>query len=350
VTGRGWVAGALALAAALAVAPAAAAQDPNGVFGPYDGSIPFKCELQYAGTGVQFPDPGADPFCVEYDKTNQNVTGFGIVEFLLQEPVRVAAALPKCFYFQRDHWTGSIVQGGEPALWHWDGDYWYDVARGVGGASVRNLTFAGVPMDATPYVPDAYLPYFDSDGGGGVVVELETDPPSHCTSRVDTPEERDQVYAGSPGYLGCVEPGGELQGRRVGAVRLGMRRSRITGKLGVPHDHRRGVDRWCVIGKGQIRIAYANRDSGRATLIRTSVRGHAANGVARGDGVRRADRRLALRRLLRLGGTTVLEAPRTRARRLLVGVRAARVRWLALLDPSAAKHDGAVRRLLERTR
>jgi hypothetical protein len=346
----GWAAGALALAAALVLAPAAGAQDPNGVIGPYDGSIPFKCELQQAGTGVEFPDPAADPFCVEYDKTNQNVTGFGIVEFLLQEPVRVAAALPKCFYFQRDHWTGSIVQGADPALWHWDGDYWYDIARGVGGASVRNFTLAGVQMDATPYVPDAYLPYFDSDGGGGAMVELEIDPRSHCTSRVDTPEERDQVYAGSPGFLGCIEPGGELQGRRVGRVRLGMRRSEVTGKLGVPHDHRHGVDRWCVIGKGQIRIAYARRESGAATLIRTSARGHAAGGVARGDRARRARRRLGLRERLMLGRTTVLEAAPTRERRLLVGVAAGRVRWIALASPAAAKDDRSLRRLLHRTR
>jgi hypothetical protein len=349
--GRRGLATLLGLALALAAAPASAAgQDLDGVIGPYDGSIPFKCQLQYAGTGVEFPDPAADPFCVEYDKTNQNVTQFGILEFLLQEPVRVAQALPKCFYFQRDHWTGSIVQGSQPELWHWDGDYWYDIARGVGGASVRNFRLGGVPMDATPYVPNPYLPYFDPDGGGGAMVELELDPPTHCTSRVDTPEERDLVYAGRPGFLGCVEPGGELHGRRAGAVRLGMRRSRVVAKLGIPHDHRHGVDRWCVIGKGQLRVAYTGRDSGSVTLIRTSARGHTAKRVGHGDPVGRAKRRLRLREHFSLGQATILEAPRTARRRLLVGAANGHVRWLAVATPEAAKSAEALRRLLRRTR
>ena len=38
------------------------------------GTNPFVCTLQQAGTGTDFPDPDADPFCVEFDKTHQNVT------------------------------------------------------------------------------------------------------------------------------------------------------------------------------------------------------------------------------------------------------------------------------------
>ena len=123
--------GALALVLTLAIGTSAAAQE-DGLIGPYDGTIPFNCELQNVGTGTAFPHPAADPFCVEFDKTNQNVTDFGIVDFALQEPTRVAAAVTKCFYFQRDHWTGSIVQGSAPELWHWDGDYWFDIAAGRG--------------------------------------------------------------------------------------------------------------------------------------------------------------------------------------------------------------------------
>ena len=36
---------------------------------PWDGTNPFRCQLQNVGTGADFPDPGADPFCVEFDKT-----------------------------------------------------------------------------------------------------------------------------------------------------------------------------------------------------------------------------------------------------------------------------------------
>src|SRR3954469_18107641 len=107
-----------ALAVLLCATSAAAAQPQ-----PYDGQNPFTCTLQQVGRGTDFPDPGADPFCVEFDKTQQNVTELGIVDFLSNEPTRVAAAVDKCFYFQSDHWTGSVVQGEDPELWHWDGQY-----------------------------------------------------------------------------------------------------------------------------------------------------------------------------------------------------------------------------------
>ena len=339
--------GVVGLVAALLVPAAAGAQD--GVIGPFDGEIPFNCELQNVGTGTDFPHPEADPFCVEFDKTNQNVTDFGIVDFALQEPTRVAAAVTKCFYFQRDHWTGSIVQGTAPELWHWDGDYFFDIARGVGGVSVRNFRLGGVPMDATPFVPAAYRPYFDPEGGGGVLVELATNPPSHCTSRVDTPEERDLVYGSNPDFLGCIEPGGELHGRRVGRIALGMRRAAVVGALGLPHDHSHGIDRWCLVGKGRLRVAYRGK-GGTATVIQTSSRGHSAKGVARGDRASRAFRRLELARLFRIGSTRVLEARGGGSRRLLVGVGAHRVRWLAVATPAAAKSDRALRRILSRMR
>lgn len=163
---------------AIAAAPASA-QAPSDVLGPYDGSVPFDCELQDAGTGTEFPDPDADPFCVEYDKTKQSITDLGIVEFLLSEPARVLAAVEKCQYFQRDHWTGSIRPGG-PELWHWDGDYYFDIAKGTGGVSVRNLRVLGIPIDLMPLVPDELKPFFDPNGGGGVRIELETNPGLHC--------------------------------------------------------------------------------------------------------------------------------------------------------------------------
>ena len=125
---------------------------------PYDGDNPFRCKTQNTGLGVDFPDPGADPFCVQYDKTQQNVTDFGLVEFLLLEPARVAAAVPKCFYHQTDHWTGSVVQGAGPELWNWEGRYFFDKARGMGGVYVQNFRVGGVPADprALPGFPPEY--------------------------------------------------------------------------------------------------------------------------------------------------------------------------------------------------
>jgi hypothetical protein len=170
----GRLAVAAALAAAFALPPAASAQSP---IVSWDGTNPFRCELQDVGTGVDFPNPGADPFCVEFDKTQQNITDFGLVEFLAMEPARVAAAVPKCFYFQHDHWTGSIVQGMPPELWHWDGSYFFDKAQGIGGV----------------YVSDLRSVLFGPVTGGVRLVSLGSVDPI-CAAKVDTPEERRQVY------------------------------------------------------------------------------------------------------------------------------------------------------------
>jgi hypothetical protein len=162
---------------------------------PYDGSNPFKCKTQNVGTGVDYPDPGADPFCVEFDKTNENVTDFGIVDFLLNEPARVAAATPKCFYHQTDHWTGSIVQGTEPTLWHWDGRYFFDKARGMGGVRVDNLVVGGLPMDprVVPGFPAEFSPYFVGNSGGAFLAQTVPADPA-CAAKVDTPQEIKKVY------------------------------------------------------------------------------------------------------------------------------------------------------------
>lgn len=162
--------------------------------GPWHGRIPFHCQLQRVGTGTAFPHPKADPFCVEFDKRRQNVTGLGLADFLSKEPARVAAAVPKCFYFQRDHWTGSINQGQQPELWHWDGDYFFDKALGLGGVSVHNFRIGGVPMDPAPYAPAQLKPYFHPGGGGGAMVLLKSRPDPTCAAKVDTAKERRRVY------------------------------------------------------------------------------------------------------------------------------------------------------------
>jgi hypothetical protein len=164
----------IALVIVLAAAGPASAATPVV---PWDGTNPFRCQNQNVGTGVDFPDPGADPFCVEFDKTQQNITDFGLVEFLAMEPARVAAAVPKCFYFQHDHWTGSIVQGQPPELWHWDGSYFFDKAQGIGGV----------------YVSDLRSVLFGPVTGGVRLVSLgQVDP--ICAAKVDTPQERRHVY------------------------------------------------------------------------------------------------------------------------------------------------------------
>jgi hypothetical protein len=176
----------------LALAAGASAATPVA---PYDGHNPFRCSLQRVGTGTAFPDPGADPFCVEFNKRSQNVTDLGVVDFLLREPARVAAASTKCFYYQVDHWTGSIVQGQPPELWHWDGRYFFDKARAVGGVFVDNLRLAGQTADPRllPGFPSAYRPFFGPGRGGVRLVDLGAAEPS-CAAKIDTPAEARRVY------------------------------------------------------------------------------------------------------------------------------------------------------------
>jgi len=175
-------------AAFAAVSPVAASAK---IAGPWSGQNPFYCQNQDVGTGTDFPDRGADPFCVEFDKTHQSILpSAGIVDFLLKEPARTAAAAPKCFYFQRDHWTGWVVDGHGPELWHWDGHYFFDKARGVGGVSVRHFRIAGIPFDFSAFGQ----PYAYPGGGGGVQVLLRTHPDPQCAAKVDTRAERRAIY------------------------------------------------------------------------------------------------------------------------------------------------------------
>jgi hypothetical protein len=111
---------------------------------PWDGTNPFKCQLQKARFEATGPRPNADPYCVQFDKTRQNVTELGILDFILKEPARVAAALPKCFYYQADHWRGSIDQDDERTeLYEFQGRYFFDKARGEGGAYIVEMGQGG---------------------------------------------------------------------------------------------------------------------------------------------------------------------------------------------------------------
>jgi hypothetical protein len=342
---------AIALIASFALAlPAAAGAQSSQPLGPWDGTNPFRCVNQDVGKGTDFPHPNADPFCVEFDKTSQNVTDFGIVDFASQEPSRVSAAGDKCFYFQHDHWTGSIVQGGDPELWHWDGSYFFDRAKGVGGVYVTNFRVGGQPMDASPYVPPAYRPYVSPTGGGGVRVLLESDPDPSCVKKVDTPAERDKVYADRPQERHCAEPGGGMGARHVGPAKLGMAPDRLRKRLGPPDRRRRGSWRWCVVGGSSLRVAFTGKAARRgAALIRTDARGQHMHGVGPGDRRRRAVRRLDLRPMhARAHGRRVWAGRGPHRTRVVAGTRGGRVKWLAIADRRRLHGRRAVLRAVRR--
>lgn len=175
----------------------AAAASVSGVTG-WDGTNPFNCVVQQAGLGTAVPDPGADPYCVEFDKTHQNVTELGIVDFILKEPARVAAAGLKCFYFQSDHWRGSLVQSdGSTLLYTFDGHYFFDEARADGGVFVTNFTVAGKSYDLAklPLVPLELLPFLGV-GKGGVRTHNNVPARPDCVTKANTNPAA--VYASAP--------------------------------------------------------------------------------------------------------------------------------------------------------
>ncbi|MBJ7330439.1 MAG: hypothetical protein JHC95_11125 [Solirubrobacteraceae bacterium] len=117
----------------------------------WNGSSPYQCTVQYAGLNALAPDGAADPYCIEFDKTRQSVLpSFGLVEFLKREPLRFSTAFGKCFYYQRDHWRGAIVQNRPSTqLWNWDGQYFIDRSTGEAGLHMTNL-YAGPPGRMKP--------------------------------------------------------------------------------------------------------------------------------------------------------------------------------------------------------
>ena len=302
----------------LCAAPAASAQ-PS----PYDGTIPFSCTLQQLGGGTAFPDPHADPFCVEYDKTHQNVTQLGVVEFLSKEPARVAAASDKCFYFQRDHWTGSVVQGQQPETYHWDGSYFFDKARGTGGAYVENFRVGGQPMDPTklPGFPAEYKQYFQGGKGGVQAGDTVQADPS-CATKNPHPGSGPPASSGSR----CRVPGGRI-GNGMSGVKLGATRKRAIADLGAPTRERTTLMVWCLDGGG--RIVGGLRGS-RVRLMLTDSSAFDTRGIRVGNSRRDSLKRMRREhRFGRVGSATVFMA-KERRRKLYVAFHGKRVAWIAV--------------------
>jgi hypothetical protein len=246
---------AVALLASLVLAGSAA--PPTA----WDGVNPFRCTLQQAGFEAEVPDPGADPYCVEFDKRRQNVTELGIADFLSKEPARVAAAAPKCFYFQSDHWRGSLVQqDGSTKTYEWDGHYFFDKATGDGGAWVTNFNLNGQTYDPStiPGIPPEYAAQLGPGTGGAITHDqVETDPA--CVEKA----EAGGVYADSAAEpAGCVSTAGPLRRRRLGPIRLGMREADVRARLGAPRAVRRGFLRYCADGGGKLLVGQRGDRSG----------------------------------------------------------------------------------------
>ena len=174
--------GALAMAAAVLavlssqpVAAGAATSPTSGPFRPYFAP-PFakSCTVHKFGEGQAPPLTGIpdDPLCVEYTKRDITITDGGAIKFLAAEPARFLVALPKCGYWQQDHWSVQFAPG-QLAVIRWDGSYWFDKGTGQAGARLHNLRIGGVPVGTAqlarlvaPYSP-TLAHYFRSYSHGG---------------------------------------------------------------------------------------------------------------------------------------------------------------------------------------
>jgi hypothetical protein len=247
------------LAIVLWAAPGARALAPPS---PWDGSNPYNCTLQDAGFKATGPDPGADPYCVQFDKTQQNVTQLGLVSFLLEEPARVAAAVPKCFYFQADHWRGSVIQSdGRTVLYEFIGHYFFNKATGDGGAWVTGFSLGGQTFDPTmlPGFPPQYGQYF-GPGTGGMITHDSVPVDPQCVALAQ--QHPGGVYAQPDRAPRCAPGGGAITRRGVGPVALGARDATVQGELGPPGAVRRGFLRYCVTGGGELLLGEPGDRSG----------------------------------------------------------------------------------------
>ena len=158
----------------LAFVAVARAQSSPFVGPPFAG----QCTVHHFGEGVAPPLDACtdDPLCVEYDKCDITASNGGAVDFLAAEPARFAIAVPKCRYWQQDHWRVQLAPG-DPTIIQWDGSYWFDKGNGTGGAELRNFSVGGQPASPgqvadliAPIDPDmaaVIRTYGNGDGGGG---------------------------------------------------------------------------------------------------------------------------------------------------------------------------------------
>lgn len=342
----------LLASAAVGVAAAGGASAPPS---PWDGENPFACELQNAGFGTVVKHPEADPYCVEFDKTHQNVTDLGVVDFASKEPARVAAANDKCFYFQSDHWRSAVVQDdGSTKTYEWDGHYFYDKATGDGGAWVTNFSINGRTGDPStiPGMPAEYAQHF-GPGTGGVISHDQVDADPGCVAKAAAKSPyAPPPAAGRP--ASCRAPRGDVGAGHLGPVRLGMPETKVWAELGTPARVQRGFLRFCLKGGSKFMVGIRGDRSGLAggpgknpaIFLLTTHRKLKVQGVGRGStgaALRHAFPRA--REWFVMGHTHVL---RLRSG-LLAGVKDGRIRLLAVYDPAKVRGAGSVHDWLRRS-
>jgi hypothetical protein len=353
-------AAALALAAALAAALVIASAGPSRAASspptPWDGVNPYNCVIQDAGTGTQVPNPGADPYCVSFDKTNQNVTQLGLLTFALNEPARTAAAVPKCFYFQEDHWRGSLVQSdGSSELYEFVGHYFFNKATGDGGAWITDFNVAHQTFDPTqiPGFPPADGQYF-GPGTGGVITHDDVPVDPQCAALA----AKEQVYA-QPATVAprCAAATGQVSDRGIGPLALGAGEQTVRAEIGPPNQVKHGVLSYCVTGGGALMAGQPGDRSGTlgttgnapTVLLATTSPSYVLLGKR---AVHTGDKTGQLNRAFRTARASRTKIDGLHLWRLSSNIvaltRSGRVRYLATYDRAAIRSAGALNRYLRR--
>lgn len=361
---------ALLVALTLALPGGSAAQSGSSFTG-WDGVNPFKCVLQNAGLGTAVPDPGADPYCVQFDKTHQNVTQLGVAQFLSLEPARVAAATPKCFYFQSDHWRGSIVQdNGATEVYEFYGHYYFDKARGAGGVWVTDFNINGHTADPNqiPGIPPQYAQYFGPGTGGMQAVgNVPADPGCAARAAANPGEIYAMPSSPVPSEVGvgpirvppgapCLTAAGAVTARAIGSVRLGDPRQRVLALLGAPVHLRAGFMHYCLRGGGKFLVGRSSAagaapsaaQKAPTVMVLTTNAGYRLRGIARGTGAGAFHRRFPRARALLRQGATRVWSIRPGAD-VIAGLRRGRVRFLAVYDRRTLRRPSALARMLRRS-
>lgn len=210
------------------------------------------CQIQDAGRGTKVPDPGADPYCVNFDKTNQNVTQLGLVTFLSLEPARTQSAAPKCFYYQQDHWRGSVIQSnGQTKTYEFHGHYFFNKATGDGGVWVTDFNINGKTFDpaSLPGFPPQYGKYF-GPGTGGFISHNAVPVDPACAAKAKANPAK--IYSKAARARRCVAKNGTIARRHLGPLWLGQNEKKVRSVLGPPNDVKRGFLRYCTRRGGQL--------------------------------------------------------------------------------------------------
>jgi hypothetical protein len=297
---------------------------------------------------------------VYFDKTQQNISQLGLVSFLLKEPARTAAAVPKCFYFQEDHWRGSVVQSnGKTVIYEFEGHYFFNKATGDGGVWVTDFTVAGQTFDPTslPGFPPGYGQDF-GPGTGGFITHDDVPADPQCVAIAS--RDPGAVYNQQSATPRCVPDAGAVTRHGLGPVALGSTEDRVRAVLGPPQDVERGFLRYCVGGGGEFMVGQPGDRSGTfgyngatpAVMVLTTARGFLLKPprrrpIAVGSSAKALARAFPhARHLARLGRTGLL-SPRPG---IVAGVARGRIAFLAVYERAAIRRKRVLRGYLRRSR